>query len=469
MTDLARFIIAVRTPGRVRVAAVIGTVFWFGVFGALWFVLPILPIVWIGFTIAVGICVRYPMLPMYGMAVTYPFISWEVVAGSLNVPIIDVIGMIALAAWVCRLAWEVMVYRRRPRHLLLWGLPLFLAWVAVGLISAVGAFEPWLSLKFVLRPLAFFYPVFVLLPLNDVRQSQHLYRLLQLMFMVGVVVALYGVYGYVTADAVNLFSRRAVPVPIFGFDPLGGNWNLIADVMVTTIPIGFFLLHYLTDTIQRKLIFLGLSVLVLVDLLTFSRSGWLALVIEGLLVLLLLYRHRLRSLLVSAIPVLLMLSPLIVFMLVFSSQDQAQSSNYNRSILTDIALAQWQAHPWFGGGPGTFYDTVGRNYVYLIEFGAPLDAHGFVQKIIAELGTLGLLTFCALLASVVVRVWRGIHQFRHQPVAGPLLICMLMMVAGSIFFQLFQTSYFVAKLWFPIGIALVAVQVARKELSHIAV
>jgi hypothetical protein len=469
MIDLSRFVLAVRTPGRVRTTTLLCTVVWFILFGGLWFVQPILPIVWLVATLAVALCVHAPLLPIYGIALTYPFISWEIVAGSLNIPIVDVIGTIGCCAWICRLLWEIVVHRRRPHHLLLWGLPLFLAWVVIACISALGAFEPWLSLKFVLRPLAFFYPVFVLLPLNHIRHSDHLYRILQLMFMVGIIVALYGAYGYLTSDAINFLSRRAVPVPIFGFNPLGGNWNLIADVMVTTIPIGFFLLNYLKDASQKKLIFLGLAVLIGVDLLTFSRSGWLALMVEGVIMVLLLYRDRLRSLLVSSIPIAFLLSPVVIFMLLFSSQDQAESSNYNRSILTDIAIAQWREHPWFGAGPGTFYDSVGRNYVYLVEFGSPLDAHGFIQKIMAELGSFGLITFMALLSYILLKIFFAIRHFRQHPVAGPLLICMFMMVAGSIFFQLFQTSYFVAKLWFPMGVALAAVHVARKELSHITV
>jgi O-antigen ligase len=79
-----------------------------------------------------------------------------------------------------------------------------------------------------------------------------------------------------------------------------------------------------------------------------------------------------------------------------------------------------------------------------------------------ELGILGILTFGALLGTVLWILYRQYAHLRHNTEWSLLLLCMLMMVSGEIFFQLFQTSYYVARLWFPIGVALSAAVLSQR-------
>jgi hypothetical protein len=43
-----------------------------------------------------------------------------------------------------------------------------------------------------------------------------------------------------------------------------------------------------------------------------------------------------------------------------------------------------------------------------------------------------------------------------------LIACMLAVILGSIAVQLFQTSYYIAKFWFPVGVAVAAAYTIRE-------
>ncbi|PIW36788.1 MAG: hypothetical protein COW24_03825 [Candidatus Kerfeldbacteria bacterium CG15_BIG_FIL_POST_REV_8_21_14_020_45_12] len=153
-------------------------------------------------------------------------------------------------------------------------------------------------------------------------------------------------------------------------------------------------------------------------------------------------------------------------MLYFSLQAPVQSSNENRLILNDVALEMFQEYPLFGQGPGTFIPTLERNRVYIEEFGAPLDSHGIIQKVGSELGVVGLVAYFSMSLFVL---WKVFSAYRKQSLDSDwayLLVSLLMMVAGTLFFQLFQTSYYVAKLWFPIGLAVSAVAMVSKQQGY---
>lgn len=459
---------AIWEPGLPRYTFLAAMILWGLTAIALIFVDPIL-LAGLGLATVVGALFVYrPMIPMYLIAATYPFIAWEITSGGFNAPVVDVIATAAIGAWAVRVLWQWIVYKKKPSHLALWGWPVFFIWLGVVATSAVLSYDTLMSAKYVLRVLVFFYVAFVWLPLNDIRKPRHLSRVLMIMYVVGILIALYGLYGFFAADAASFFQRRVVPVGLFGLYPLGTNHNLIADVMVTTIPIGFFLMQYEELPQRQKILFLGMLVMILATALTFSRSGWLALGLELVVLVGLLYRHHFRKLMNYGVIAGVIASPIIAYMLFFSGQSAVESSNYNRTLLNEIALEMFSDQPLWGQGPGTFLQTVGHNYVYIQEFGAPLDAHGFIQKVGAEMGAIGLLAYVGLLIYALTKIFRAYQRFIFNDVSAYLLGSLFIMVVGGIFFQLFQTSYFVGKLWFPIGVALASVAITQRELGSIA-
>ncbi len=142
-----------------------------------------------------------------------------------------------------------------------------------------------------------------------------------------------------------------------------------------------------------------------------------------------------------------------------------RSSNFNRLALTKIALETFEKHPIVGAGAGTFVEQVSRDKWYIIDFGEPSEAHGVVQKLLAESGALGFVTFFTLLGYVM---WRLIKVYRGLKFDSPwkyIILALILSSLGSIVFQLFQTSYFVSKLWLPLGIALAASRLVEEEMK----
>ena len=453
----------IQESGRPRSTMIVGGILWVLFLAGLLFVNPLYTILAIPLTAVLVWWAIVPTVPIYLMALTYPLIGFEIVVGALNAPVVDVVAVGALFAWILRLAWFYFTDRKELKKLHFPGVIFFIAWLLVAFLSVMNSWDIALSIKYVFRPIAFFYLAYVLYVVNVIQKSTTLWRLLFLVYLIGFIVALYGLYGLAVSDAASIWDKRVTTASLFGINPIGGNHNSIADIMVTTIPIGFFLMLHMKTLYQQKFIFVGLLLMIAVNLLTFSRTGWLALLLEFSLLAAFQYRHHLKQVFRYSLGVLLVLLPLVLYMVYFSLQSPVQSSNENRLILNDIALEMFQEHPWFGQGPGTFIPTVERNNVYIEQFGAPLDAHGIVQKVGSELGVLGLIAYISLATSLV---WLLFTNYRTHPVDSDwsyLLISLLMMMVGTIFFQLFQTSYYVAKLWFPIGLALSALYVARSE------
>jgi len=418
------------------------------------------------FTGVVLACALYPSVAVYAMALTFPFIDLQIVFGSVNAPVVDLIGMVALAGLALR---SVVGFTMHPHTLRIIRMPIVLPFALFALAAAISirnSGDVPLSIHYFVRPVVFCYLVYVLVVANIVTTKRTLMHMLWCMYAVGIAIGVYGFAGFFLVGADSFFHRRAVPFDIFGMYPLGSNHNAIAEVMVSLIPIGFFFIVQAKSTVQKKWIFLGVLFMIGVALMTFSRSAWLALGVELLVLCGLYYRSRLRTVLQYAGFACVLAVPLIVYMVFFSSQDFVNESNQNRLVLIDIGLEMFNNNPWFGEGIGTFVPSVEQNHFYMQEFGAALDAHGFILKVGSETGAVGLLAFLGVLGSVLWTLcrtyWRATDDFYRA-----LSISMLMMVAGSIFFQLFQTSYYVAELWFPIGVSLtVAYVCGYRRLRH---
>lgn len=406
-----------------------------------------------------------PVVGVYAIAVLYPFINFQFVFGELNVPYVDLVAMLAFAGWFLRAIWlwvfqgQAMTWKQFP------GLGFFIAFVLASFLSITNAEDIAASIKYVLRPLSFFYLMFVIFPLNNIRTPRILLRVFYIFYGIGIFTALNGLWGFLTYPAVSVLQKRAVPADILGIFPFGTSHNLVAEVLVSVIPIGLLLVWLNQKEWNRKLLFLGTLFMFGVNLLTFSRTGWIAALCELLIFGVLMYRHQLKQMARGLFVVGALFTPILIYMFVFSSQSFVQSSDENRKILNEIAYTTWRDFPILGAGPGRFQEFVGKNTVYIIEFGDASEAHGFVQKIAAEEGVLGLTTYVLLLGYVLYVVWKTYQQVKRAERWNLIILACFAMAAGSIVFQLFQTNYFVSKLWFPLGLALTAATLAKRELK----
>ncbi|MCW1929900.1 MAG: O-antigen ligase family protein, partial [Candidatus Kerfeldbacteria bacterium] len=319
-----------------------------------------------------------PMIAIYGMALTYPYLNTEIVFGSFNVPIVDIFGLCSVLALGIRTTLNYFVYNKAQRFAVPPGWVLWLTFLGVGLLSAQDALVFVDSIKYIARPLAFFFIVFVISVPSIVRTEQALRTTIMLMMVTSLLVAVYGFLGLFFVDTPSLLQRRAIPFSLFGYYPLGTNHNLIADVMVTSLPLAWYLWSTARDRLSRRLFLLVMIFLTVVGLLTFSRTAWLACILESIVLWRISYAHMARRMLPLLISIVLAASPLIIYMFIFIQQAEIKSSNVNRIMLGEIALDMWREHPYIGAGPGTFISYVERNSIYMKDFGSPLDAHSVV-------------------------------------------------------------------------------------------
>jgi O-antigen ligase len=108
---------------------------------------------------------------------------------------------------------------------------------------------------------------------------------------------------------------------------------------------------------------------------------------------------------------------------------------------------------------------VGDNIRFGANYGDPLDSHGIWQKIIAENGFFGVLTFLIFITLLFRQLYRAIKKYRAE--AG-LLLPLAVGALGGFVYQCFNTSYYKGKLWLPIAVALVAVKLITMKYERLA-
>lgn len=418
---------------------------------------------------------RFINLGLYLIVLFYPFIYLQLFIGrDINIPYVDLLAVFVFLAWALRslllpphgglrfvkeigkgakFSWENFP-----------GFLFFLLFILASLLSLVNTDNFLFSLKYVLRPLSFFYLMFVVLPYNVINSKKVLVNVFWSLFSVGIFVALMGLWSVLFPAGTGLF-RRALPLPIFGISVLGTNHNLIAEVLISVIPIGFILIWETRDILIRKFLIIGVLLMSVVNLLTFSRTGWIALAFELLVLVLVKYRKSIRSLFELGLVIFLILSPLVLYGYIFMTSEIVRSSNLNRLALTKIALETFVKYPIVGAGAGTFVEQVARDRWYVVDFGNPSEAHGVVQKLLAETGLLGFLTFFAMLGYIIWRLIRAYRNSEKDSSYKYILLALILSSGGSIIFQLFNTSYFVSKLWLPLGVALAAARLAENHVG----
>ena len=416
----------------------------------------------VGSILAIIFLIKNLEFGLYLVVALYPFIYLQLWLGrEINIPYVDLIAMFVFTAWMIRKLYFHITHQKRLRWKDFFGLGVFLPFFIASLLSLINIDNFAIGFKYVLRPIVFFYLMFVVLPYNVIDSKKTLNNVFKILYSVGIFVALMGVYSLLAGSS-NAF-RRAVPISILGVNLLGTNHNLISEVLISVIPVGLILLWQEKDIKIKKGLALGLFLMMAINLLTFSRTGWIALFLEIIILITVYFRHYLKRVVPILLFIVALFLPIIVLMFGFLNTSIVENSNSNRIRLSQIAIVSFQEHPVFGSGAGTFIERVSHDAWYIIDFGIPLEAHGVVQKLIAETGAFGVITFFFLLGYLLKYM---IGVYKKIPRESPwklIIICLILSAVGSMVFQLFNTSYYVSKMWLPIGIALAASKLALKD------
>lgn len=405
--------------------------------------------------------------PFIGLIVKLPTgslgVASEFFAGSLDFPLVDGLAMILFSAWLVKSLYLWKVKRFDRWQIYFPGILFFGAFIFVALASVSMAGEAWQrSLKYCIRPIMFFYLMYLVLPYNLIRSREILQKCFQFFYAAGIISAIIGLISLFILPATGLL-HRAAPIGFFGVSPLGENHNLLAEILVAAFPIGMILFRQAKNKWTSLGLILGNMLILIIALLTFARTAWIAIALEILIYLVLVYRKEMqRYLKYVFIPILLVL-PFAVYMYIFSTSYVAQSSTETRLMLSEIALSLLKSSPFLGHGAGMFVEEVANTYLFTLEFGQAMDAHGVLQKVGAEMGIAGLLALAFMFGYIIVRLLRS---YVYLPVTSQgryAVISCLAMAAGSISYQLFNTNYYSSKLWIPLALALAAAKVYRHE------
>ncbi len=234
-------------------------------------------------------------------------------------------------------------------------------------------------------------------------------------------------------------------------------------MLVVILPIGAYLLHEEVRPAVRRWLFVGNVLVLVATVLTFARSAWIVLFVQCALTLWLM-RDSIRRLPIARFRShilklgLSLLLPVLVYMTAISTSSLVAGSNDTRIDLARISWEYFRSSPWLGQGPGTFLSIVADTRVYVIEYGDPLDAHGMFQKILAEGGLIGLVTWVVLLTTLLLYGWHGVRRARGLA-EYPLVVALFVAAFGAVVYQVFNTSYYSGKMWLPIGLLLIGTNI----------
>ena len=413
-------------------------------------------------------------LGLYGLLFLYPFLGWQLnfgtldatrgipLLGNINAPLADFWALLLGAALITHVVRAYL--NNKTVSLKVPGILLFGLFVGSALLSLFNARvgEVGDGLQYLIRNIIFIYAAYMVLPSSILSTKKQIMKGITALHVAGFVAVLWGVVSLFVVEPFWGVWRRVTPFAIGGWAPLGTFHNDLAEVLVILIPLAIYWYFEQRSDRARKLTFLYASVLIVVTLLTFSRTAWIVLLVQLGVFLAVGASRQWRAIARSAAPfVLVLLIPIAVYMVVFSSSSYVASSTSARMDLTRIATLAFAEHPIIGNGLGSYIRLVSEATAFRIEYGPPFDAHGVIQKISAEQGVVGLITALALVGWMLWMIYEAYRtgDKRHKA----LLLTLLIVAVSAAVYQVFNTQYYTAKMWMPMGFAFAASQVFKSK------
>lgn len=425
--------------------------------------MPTLAIIFIS-TVVLIIFFLKPRFSLYSLAFFLPVIGWSFYIGRLNLPLIDLLGLIALVAFGLRFFYNNFLQEEgTAASKLKW--PLFFPFAVfflVSFLSAIFSEAVWASLWYIVRWPLFMYVVYIVLPYNLIDNPKTLKNAVIALTVSTGLVLISGYLSLYGQDWQNNFYRLQA-VPLFGLYPFGQNHNLIAEFL----NMGAFMILMLRalskNAREKRFLDISFALTALAIIMTFSRAGWLTLALQ--LTLYAGYYFRLKkyrpaNIILAGLGILIILAPLAWRM--NELQKHNISSTENRWLLTEIAWSAYQERPYLGHGSGQFINLVDNTLRFKAKYGDPIDSHGVWQKILAENGLFGLAAWLFIFIYLGKIFYQTYKQYR---LSHYWFLPLFLSGFGALFFQFFNTSYYKGKVWLPIALGLAAIKLLEEKRS----
>jgi len=396
-----------------------------------------------------------PKAGLYLMALLLPVIGFELVFFSFSFPLIDFVALALLLAYASTMVFNLLF---SPKALSPLRLPLFFPFflfLLISFLSAIFSEQVFYSLWYVCRWPLFLYLAYIFLPYNLIKDQKTLKKIIITAAGSALIVLVFGLLSLYGQDWRDSFFR-VKSISLGGIFPFGENHNLIAEFLNVG---AFFILslRFLAKDLRLKRLFDVIFIFsILGIILTFSRSGWLVLLLQIVAYGIIHLRDRglkKHDFIFPIILIILILSPL--FFKMNRLQNDNKSSTENRVLLTEIAIEAFRQKPLIGHGSGSFILLVQNDLRFRAKYGEAIDSHGVLQKVAAETGILGLLAWLFLLFSLIKLFIRAIKKYSAE---NPWLTPLILGSFGGLFFQFLNTSYYKGKVWLPIVLVLLAIK-----------
>jgi len=364
------------------------------------------------------------------------------------------------------------------------------------LLSAFTAYDSEIALAWVITYLTEGL-VLYLLVVNAVRDLDVLRPVMWTLVIVGSVLCLLSIYQEVTRDyemTFGGFAGRKLEVELrdeaFGSAGLVrtresvrpedracgpvNDPNYFAQILLVVLPMAVVLTRFEKGRGARAAALAFAALLLSGVLLTYSRGGFLVLIILAVLLIHLRYL-RLRHIFLGAIPVIAI--ALAVAPGYLQRMDSIRGVSDMESVsdaavrgrLTEM-LAAWNVfldHPVVGVGPGQYTPFYSLDYmddpgVAFRQIDKERPAHTLYFELAAETGIIGLLIFAGLVLTVLRRIRRVRRDFVHRPdvvhLANGIGLGIVAYLGSSIFLSFAFMRYW----WLLLALAGALVTATRK-------
>jgi O-antigen ligase len=332
------------------------------------------------------------------------------------------------------------------RHPITWLLLLHIGWM---LVATIQSSLPFVSIKFLLAKIWYVVTFYFLAGLL-LRKEEDVKRVLwhifiPLVFTILVVLARHSAYG---------FSFETVYQVLH---PFYRNHVAYAAIMAVFVPFVWFARYWYEPYSKKWLLLLGALLLLLVAIqLSYTRAAYIGIFIAAGGYFMIRWKLTKLALVIAAIGTVIGLS--------YLSKNERYlelSPNYERTIthtdfgnlieatyqLEDISTMErvyrWVAafqmsidKPWFGFGPGNFYNfyqsyTVNSFRTYVSDNPEQSGVHSYYLMILVEQGVIGLIIFVAFLFGTLIIGERIYHQTRETAYKRIVMIAMLILLVIS--------------------------------------
>lgn len=416
--------------------------------------------VWFIIIALFGIITVRPSLGIYLLAIFLPVIGWDFYFGNFILPLIDLLAIINLGAFLINHFYK-KISSSEKEPALKWPLIIpFSLFFLASIISNILSIQPGNSFYYFLRWPFFLYFAYIFAPANIITNAKILKRSVILIFISTMAVLLSGYLSLINQDIQNAFFRLHSS-RFFGLYPFGENHNLIAEFLNVG---AFFILvikEFIKEPRYRRLINAIFIITAIGILLTFSRAAWITLSLQCIIYLVYRLKNEVEAKRKAASLIFLALIAITpIFWKMNTLQDNNTGSTASRLLLSEISYKAWLEKPLFGHGSGEFINLVGADIRFTANHGEPMDSHGLIQKVLAENGLIGLIAWLGILFYLARFGFLAVKKY-YPKVKWVLPFALA--AGGGIFFQLFNTSYYKGRVWLPLILFVIAIEMSEKR------